>query len=202
VNNKDKIIEVAFLLSLENGFDRVSMKQIQEESGLSAGSIYYYFKDKTEILVSMFNKYIVSNVPLFKENLRNFEGSFLEKLSLIFASKTGAFKKKDLPSNVSTLGEINYEDYFILSMSIYHQYPEIRPLFLEMHCDINDFYYELIQEAIEKGEIRDDLDAKTLTILIQSSLRGFLNLWMNQSEFQCEELIEANLNMLWETIKK
>ena len=202
MNNRDKIIEVAFLLSLKNGFDRVSMKQIQEESGLSAGSIYYYFEDKTEILVSMFNKYILANVPLFKENLRNFEGPFLEKLGFIFASKTGAIKKENLPSNISTVGEINYEDYFILSMSIYHQYPEIRSLFFEMHNDLNDFYSELIQEAIEKGEIRDDIDVKTLTILIQSSLRGFLNLWMNQSEFPCEELMEANISMVWEAIKK
>jgi len=202
MNNKDKILEIAFLLSLKNGFDRVSIKQIQEASGLAAGSIYYYFENKDEILVAMFNKYVSGQIPLFKETIRNLNCSFIEKLRFIFTHKIGFFDKKETSLNDSIMPEPMYEDYFVLSMSIYHQYPEVRPQFIEMHNDLNDFYHELIQEAIEKGEIRDDVDIKTLVILIQSSLRGYLDLWLNQSEFSIEELVEANISMIYEVIKK
>ena len=33
--------------------DNVSMKQIQEESGLASGSMYYHFKKKDEILKNL-----------------------------------------------------------------------------------------------------------------------------------------------------
>jgi len=98
--------------------------------------------------------------------------------------------------------DLEFGNYIILPMSIYHQHPEVRLQFIEMHNDLNDFYYELIEEAMDNGEIRDDYDIRTLVILIQSCLRGHLDLWMNQLEFSFEELVESNLKMIWEAIKK
>ena len=65
-----------------------------------------------------------------------------------------------------------------------------------------DFYNELIQEAIGKGEIRDDIDIKKLTIFIQSLIKGHITLWLNQSDFSFEEIMEANLNMIQDIINK
>jgi len=144
MNKRDRIIEVAFLLSLKNGFDKVSIKQIQEESKLSTGLIYHYFKNKDEILVAMFDKYISGQVPLFKENVRNLNCSFIEKLNYIFTHRAGVFSHIENSLGDSIIDEFKYEDYFTLSMNIYHEYPEIRPLFIEMHNDLNDFYYELL----------------------------------------------------------
>ena len=202
INNKDKIIEVAFLLSLENGFDRVSMKQIQEESELSAGSIYYYFEDKNEILVAMFNKYFLGTVPLVKERLRNVKGTFFDKLTSILTHDINSFNQIEINSNDMSNFTMKYGDYLSLSMSIYHQYPEIRPLFIELYNGYNDFFCELIQEAIENNEVRDDVDIKILAMHVSSSFRGCLDLWMNQLEFSIEELVEANLTMLVEATKK
>ena len=202
INKKDKIIEAAFLLSLENGFDRVSMKQIQEESGLSAGSIYYYFKDKNEILVAMFNKYFIGTVPLVKERLRNTEGTFIDKLTSIFKHDINSFNQIEINSSDMSNFTMKYGDYLSLSMSIYHQYPEIRPLFIELYNGYNDYFRELLQEAIENNEVRDDVDIDILVMHVLSSFRGCLDLWMNQLEFSIEELVEANLTLLVEAIKK
>jgi len=201
VNKRDKIIEVTFLLSLKNGFDRVSIKQIQEETELSAGSIYYYFKDKDDILVAMLNKYLMNNIPVFKEVVKNSGDSLMDKLKAAFIHITDSFDKNEFQSNSSTMPEFNYEDYFVLLSSIFHQYPEVRPMFYEIQHSLNDFYGELIQEAIEKGEIRDDIDVKTLNIYIQSLIKGHITL-LNQSNFSFEEIVEANLNMIGDLIRK
>ena len=202
MNNRDKIIEVTFLLSLKNGFDRVSIKDIQKESGLSAGSIYYYFKDKDDILVAMLNKYLMDNIPLFKEAVRNSSDSLREKLRAAFILTTTSFNKKEIHFSSSTIPEFNHEDYFILLTSVFHQYPEVRVMFQEMQHDLNDFYQELIQEAVEKGEIRDDISIKTMNIFIQSCLKGYITLWLNQSDFSFEEIVKDDINMIWDVIKK
>jgi len=202
MNNKDKIVEIVFLLSLKNGFDRVSIKQIQDVSGLAAGSIYYYFKDKDEILVAMLNKYLMDNIPLFKVDVRNSGDSLREKLSAAFILTTTSFNKKEIHSNSPNIPEFNYEDYFVLLTSVFHQYPEVRHMFHEFQHDLNGFYYELLQEAIEKGEIRDDIDIKTINIFIQSCIKGHITLWLNQSDFSFEDIVEADINMIWDVIKK
>jgi len=200
--NRDKIVEVAFLLSLKNGFDRVSIKQIQEESGLAAGSIYYHFKDKTEILEFMVNRYLLNNFQGFKHAIMNTNCSFKEKLHFIFHYKSTSFNKEEIGMYSSTLPSFNYKDYFILLMSIYHQYPQIRHLFHEMHDDLFGFYNEMIQEAVENKEIRDDIDIKSLNIFIQTSLKGYVDLWLNQPNLLFDEIINANVEMVWEAIKK
>jgi len=201
MNNKDKITEVTFLLSLEKGFDNVSMKEIQEASGLSAGSIYYYFKDKNDILISLLNKYFVNNIPLLKEAIISSNASFMEKLTIAFIGTTTSFNKERIHGNSSILPEFNYEDYFVLMMSVYHQYPEVRHIYHEVRNDLNNFYQELIQEAVENGEISDDVDTKALSIFIQSCLKGHITLWLNQSDFSLEEIVGANLRMIKEIIE-
>jgi len=202
MNNRDKIIEITFLLSLKNGFNRVSIKQIQEASELATGSIYYYFKDKNDLLVEMLNKYLMDNIPLFKEAVKSSSDSLRERLRAAFILTTTSFNKKEIRSNISTLPEFNYGDYFVLLTSVFHEYPEVRHMFYEFQQDLNGFYYELIQEAIEKGEIREDIDIKAMNIFIQSCIKGHITLWLNQSDFSFEEIVEADINMIWDVIKK
>ena len=202
MNNKDKIIEVTFLLSLENGFDRVSMKQIQEESELSAGSIYYYFKDKTDILVAMLDKYLMGNIPLFKEGVRNSSDKLMERLRAAFLLTTTGFNQKEIESDSSSMPNFTHNDYFVLLSSAFHQYPEVRPMFNEMQHSLNDFYQELLREAIDKGEIREDIDIKTMNIYIQSCIKGHITLWLNQSDFSLEEIVDSNIYMISDVLKK
>ena len=202
MDNRDKIIEIAFLLSLKNGFDRVSIKRIQDESGIAVGSIYYYFNDKNEILVSIIKKYFIGIVPEFKEAVKDFNGSFMEKMYFVFTYKANCFNKEKFHLNSLASHEFNNKNYFMLGMSIFHQYPEARSLFYELNEELHDFYNELIQEAIEKGEIREDIDIKALNVFIRTLLEGYIDLWLNQSEFSFEDIVEDNMKMLWEAIKK
>ena len=45
-----RIIDAAFRLFRENGFDEVSTTRICEEAGVSNGSLFHYFPEKTDIL--------------------------------------------------------------------------------------------------------------------------------------------------------
>lgn len=71
-----------------------------------------------------------------------------------------------------------------------------------LHDNLYDFYYELIQEAIENKEIREDLDIRTLVIFIQTLIKGYIDLYVYQPNISFEELIDANLKMIQEIIKK
>jgi hypothetical protein len=49
---KRRIIRISRRLFLEQGYDKTSVRQILNKSGLSTGTIYHFFKNKEEILLS------------------------------------------------------------------------------------------------------------------------------------------------------
>jgi hypothetical protein len=49
---KRRIVRISRRLFLEQGYDATSVRQILQKSGLSTGSLYHFFKNKEEILLS------------------------------------------------------------------------------------------------------------------------------------------------------
>ena len=55
--SKRAILDAAYKLILEKGFERTSVKDIVRESGLSIGSFYHHFKSKDDMLNEAFLKF-------------------------------------------------------------------------------------------------------------------------------------------------
>ena len=51
---KKKILEIAEKLFSENGFDATSIESISKSAGINKATIYYHFKDKQDIILSLF----------------------------------------------------------------------------------------------------------------------------------------------------
>jgi len=200
-NNKNKIVEAAFILALKNGFDSVSIKQIREKTELSAGSIYYYFKNKDEILDYMVNVYIIDNFHDYMDSVRNFDGTFMEKIKFILKYLTN-FNQQEFSATDFTLRESSQKAYFVLFVSIYHQYPEVQRILFEMQKELDNFYNELIREAIAKKEISADVDIEALNVFIQTIFYGFIVSWSYPGERSFETLFNSNLKMIDEMLNK
>ena len=48
-DTRDFIVERAFCLFLQRGYEGISIRDIQEAVGLSKGAIYHYFRSKEDI---------------------------------------------------------------------------------------------------------------------------------------------------------
>lgn len=58
VQTKEKILKAAINLFSAKGYYSTNSKEIARVAGVSIGSFYSYFKDKKELLLSIFNSYI------------------------------------------------------------------------------------------------------------------------------------------------
>ena len=56
-NTKERILLIAAKLFSENGYDRVTTRQIAKEVGINAATIYHHFPSKEDILKSLYNFY-------------------------------------------------------------------------------------------------------------------------------------------------
>jgi AcrR family transcriptional regulator len=53
VNTRDRILDVALDLFIEQGFDGTSLRQIAEPLGITKAALYYHFASKEEILLAL-----------------------------------------------------------------------------------------------------------------------------------------------------
>jgi len=201
-DRKEIITEVAFLLALKNGFNNVSIKEIQETSGFSAGSIYYYFEDKNEILLHMLNVYLLENFYKYRDAIKDSKIPFFEKIESIFYYLLG-FNQKELSSpDTLNMSKCDNRDFFGLFSSIFHQHPETRPIFYKLHAKSFEFYQKLAQEAIDNNEVIETIDAKTLAIFIHTIFKGYIDLFVFHPGLAIEEIVTSNLKVIERMILK
>ncbi|MNJ41340.1 TetR/AcrR family transcriptional regulator [Paenibacillus bouchesdurhonensis] len=50
---RDKVVEAAYKVMAEKGYEKASIKDIANEAGITPGLIHYYFRNKEEILTDL-----------------------------------------------------------------------------------------------------------------------------------------------------
>ena len=201
MNTKNKIVEATFILSMEYGYDNVSIKQIKEKSKIAASSIYHHYKNKDAILSYMIQKYFVEKVTELKKSCYEFEGSFIEKLRFIYYRSIGI----DIQDNKKPIRKINgeiidYKKYYLMLNSIYHQHPEYRDLFDNVTHNVIRIFKESVDEFIYKKELDINISPNKMALFLFTNIKGFINLWMTLSDSDVDEIIDANLEAIKQII--
>lgn len=188
VETRNKIIEAAKVLIARKGFDATSIDDIVKEAGVSTGSFYTYFKKKedvveelnrtdfyrlAEIVNGMQDKDILERLRYY---CRNFLGD-IEKTGIEICRQ---WVRNNLsPANMLFDGE---------KMTKYkYDYRAMQ---------------SVLEEAVKRGELREDLPVDDLALLINAQLYGLMVAWcMTDSEVMgsektdvlCDTVIKAAL---------
>ena len=90
---RNEILDVAGRLFAAKGFEHTSLTDIQNETGVARGTLYYYFKSKEEILDGIISRITARLVDRADALARQKEIPVLQRLALIM----GALQVKDDP---------------------------------------------------------------------------------------------------------
>ena len=82
-NTKSKIVDAAWRLFYEQGYDDTTVEDIIEESGTSKGSFYHYFAGKDALLSSLSNLVNPSESFLSNRLQHNSFKSFLRSIIIL-----------------------------------------------------------------------------------------------------------------------
>ncbi len=141
-NTKNKIIDAAWKLFYEQGYDDTTVEEIVEVSQTSKGSFYHYFDGKDALLESLsdlFDNQYEQVVPLLHDSMNSFD-------KLIFLNKE-LFDMIDHRIPIDLLAKL-YSSQLITAGSRH----------LLNH---NRFYYKLLRqitiEGQQRGELRSDI---------------------------------------------
>jgi len=176
--NKPKyrqIIDAAVIAIAENGYHQAQVSKIAKQAGVADGTIYLYFKNKEDILIS-----------LFQEKM----GNFVEKIEEKIAGKNKAAEK--LLLMVETHFQMLSEDRHLAIVTQL----ELRQSNIDLRHKINDVlkgYLSLIEQILkdgkESGEFSPTLDVRLARQMIFGTIDETATTWvMNDQKYDLTDL--------------
>lgn len=169
------IIDAAVDVIAENGFHKARVSRIAKQAGVADGTIYIYFKNKEDILIS-----------LFREKM----GQFIEKTKQEIAGKHQV-KEKLLALVQMHFTQLAADHKLAIVTQL-----ELRQSDAEIRLQINDIlrhYLKLIDDILEEGikekVFRDGIDVRLSRQMIFGTIDEIVTNWvMNDHKYDLAAL--------------
>ncbi|TWT26316.1 TetR/AcrR family transcriptional regulator [Planomicrobium sp. CPCC 101110] len=178
--NKDKpkyrqIIDAAVIVIAENGYHQAQVSKIAKQAGVADGTIYLYFKNKEDILISVFQEKM---------------GMFVSKLEEIISKESTASEK---------LGSMIESHFGLLASDIHLAIVtqlELRQSNSEIRMRINGVlreYLKLMDKILvlgmENGEFDKSMDIRLARQMVFGTMDETITTWvMNDHKYDLVEL--------------
>ena len=168
---QQQIIEESIKIIDEKGIQGLTIKNLSKAIGISEPGIYRHFKSKTEILLSILNNF-KEMAEMLSGLMKDFEGTAIEKINFMFSRMLDLFS--DTPSMVSVIFS---EEIFKNEELLKNKITEV----LNLHTQTIE---NIIAKGQEEKNVRNDIELKTLALLIMGSLRLLVKRWdLNNHNF-------------------
>ncbi|ASN05057.1 TetR/AcrR family transcriptional regulator [Virgibacillus necropolis] len=166
----NQIIEAAVVVIAENGYHASQVSRIAKKAGVADGTIYLYFKNKEDILVSLFEVKM---------------GQLIEQIA------QSINKKQNVSDKLLTLITMHFrqlaDDHhlaIVTQLELRQSNPELR---MKINKVLKPYLAEIdhiIQEGIDKKDFRGDLNVPLVRQMIFGTLDEVVTNWvMNEQRY-------------------
>ncbi len=188
--SRQHILEHAAKLFRDQGYASTTLRQIADAAHMKAGSIYYYFDSKAEILDAVFDIGIRSVFDAVRQRIDE------------LPPQTGSRRRIEVAAATHLDALLRLGDFTSANIRIYGQAPaEIRARNRKLRRKYADYWSELLAGAQAAGEIRPDVDLALLRLIFLGALNWTVE-WYQSERGPVEEVAKAALTMLFDGISK
>jgi AcrR family transcriptional regulator len=162
---KNQIINAAEGVFTEKGFDAARMDDIADETGLSKGTLYLYFKSKDDLIIAILDR-------MFQREFKQLGNLNLAELSALDA----IWKITDLlTKDILGLQRLIPIVYQFLALAFRNKYVQLAlKKYINSYVDV---LVPIIQHGIDSGEFRQ-VDVHEVAIAMGAMIEGTLLLWV------------------------
>lgn len=167
---REEILDAATKVFATRGFNGTRMDDIVEESGLSKGLLYWYFKNKDALIIALVKRLFAPQMRYFRE-LPDRAGSVRDRL-LAIADDTA----RELHA-FSRVLPITFELY-----SLAFRNKSVNKVMKEFFLLYRESLQRVIEQGVERGELRA-VDSRQAANSIAAVFEGTLLLWIFDREW-------------------
>ena len=162
-DKRDRILKAAIKVFAKNGFYATRVSEIAKAAGVADGTIYLYFKNKDDVLITIFEDGIQQLLAILRE-VAAAEEPFEARIKRIIELQLGLLEdQRDLAEVIT----VNLRQ----SSTLLKQYAA--PLFMEYI----DVIAGLIREGQKQGAFRKDVNARVAARSLFGALDAILLTW-------------------------
>ncbi|OQY26873.1 MAG: hypothetical protein B6I38_10775 [Anaerolineaceae bacterium 4572_5.1] len=187
---KEHILEIAEQLFTEQGYQAVSVRTIAEACGVTNAALYYYFASKEALFLEVIKQY-AARLGARMRKMGERDGSFQERVTAM------AQEYMKLMSNRRSLPYLLRHNGKSLNKE------KVQGHFVEISTTVLSPIEEILQEAIEAGELRmipEDYFGASIFLSMLHGVDRFRK--MNCQESLTEKDVQLVVDLFWNGMKK
>ena len=190
MNKKSIILEAATRLFSEKGFRETPMAEISKATGAAEGTIFYHFKNKEELFVSILEDFKKSIIEEFKHY-----GDQVE-------FRTGLDMLEGVVSFYFHLAATMEDRFLLLHRHDLYELAQVNPICRGHLEEIFTYFLDIIEQSISRGQKDGSIrktDTRKMAWIIFSMVDGlvrFNTFRLYEAGALYNELIEACRRML------
>jgi TetR/AcrR family fatty acid metabolism transcriptional regulator len=172
-----QIIDAAVIVIAENGYHQAQVSKIAKQAGVADGTIYLYFKNKEDILISMFQDKLGGFISSIEEEMERVS-SAKEKM-LVLVRKHFEILSEDKHLAIVTQLELRQSN-----KDIRHKINDVLKGYLRLVDSI-------LIAGVEQGEFQKNLDVRLARHMVFGTLDEIVTTWvMNEQKYNLNEQAE------------
>ncbi len=183
-DRQHQIIEESIKIIDAKGIQGLTIKNLSKAIGISEPGIYRHFESKTAIILSILDGF-KDMAKMLSGAMKTFDGTAIEKITFMFSRMLELFSES--PAMVSVIfSEEIFKNDEVLKIRI----TEV----LNMHAQTIE---NIIATGQKQKNVRNDIEFKTLALIIMGSLRLLVKRWdLNNHNFDLKKEGEILINGL------
>lgn len=173
---REGVLDVAARLFREQGYGSVSLRKIAQVAGIKAGSIYYHFGSKDEIVLSILD----TGIQAVHDEMR------LAVSSQAPDASAEVILRAAVTAHLRALLDVS--DYSSANVRIFGQVPQsVRDANLPTRRSYEAEWDRLLERLQAKGALKQDVDVRHLRLMLIGALNATLE-WFDPKRGSVEAL--------------
>ena len=168
---QQEIIDKSIDIIANKGIQGLTIKNLSKEIGFSEPAIYRHFESKTGILLAVLANFQEMS-SLMNNEVKKINDTAIRKIEFMFNKIIDVFTKE--PSHISV----------VFSEEIFKNEKILKEKIIEIMDSKEKAIEEIILEGQNKGEVRNDIDNKTLALIIIGALRFRIKQWDLRKQYK------------------
>ncbi len=176
--NKPKykqIVDAAVIVIAENGYHQAQVSKIAKQAGVADGTIYLYFKNKEDILVSVFRE----KMSIFVENLQK----------ILDGNETSEEKLRRMIENHFRVIYSDHHLAIVTQLELRQSNQDLRHKINNVLKDYLALLDRILAEGIERGEFEKEMDIRLARQMVFGTMDEIITSWvMNGQKYDLMKL--------------
>ena len=186
---KNQILDAAGKVFARLGFQKTRMDDIVEESGLSKGALYWYYKSKDDLIFAIFDRMFAREFEYLRQ-IQHAEGSASERI--------WQFVDRAI-EDVNQMMRLMPIAYEFMALAFRSKF--VQEAFKRYFHGYLDSLVPIIEQGIDAGEFRP-VDAHEVALASGAIVEGTILLWVyDKSAVDVPKHIRSGINFIIEGIK-